>query len=297
MSTAKHQLDNFSPAQSPQDRIAVILLSASARQTECFLEDYNANVAPYTPSDIFVFSHDNTVGQALRHYTSSSSSRLVFLPLKEHWQTPEEAEDPSLWSAASHFNAEYRQMGHWRLTFQMEFAARLGYKYVLQVDDDSAFQAPVDMNFLETMQVHNLWLGARLIVPQDHVLVTTGAAEIAKLFLVMEGFEPTILFTDDCSPQNISGLYTRGLGGPNDGGYSTRHINGNFVLISVDFWFQRIVQRFLRLVLRTGAHFRMRWNEQQTTALMWQMFVPPDKFMQLNFPYSHPVKCTGIGHI
>jgi len=44
------------------------------------------------------------------------------------------------------------------------------------------------------------------------------------------------------------------LGHPENGGYSSAHLYGNFVVIDVDFWFDTRVQRFVRLVLGTGGH-------------------------------------------
>jgi hypothetical protein len=43
-------------------------------------------------------------------------------------------------------------MGHWRLAFQFAFADRLGYKYVLQLDDDSDFRAKETLNLTDFMQ-------------------------------------------------------------------------------------------------------------------------------------------------
>lgn len=31
--------------------------------------------------------------------------------------------------------------------------------------------------------------------------------------------------------------------------------------------------RFVELVLQTGAHFRIRWNEQVTLGMAWHMYV------------------------
>ncbi len=37
-------------------------------------------------------------------------------------------------------------------------------------------------------------------------------------------------------------------------------LEGNCIIIDVDFWNQPIVQRFLELVLGSGAHIRFRYN-------------------------------------
>jgi hypothetical protein len=40
-------------------------------------------------------------------------------------------------------------------------------------------------------------------------------------------------------------------------------------------------------VVQTGAHFRFRWNEQATLAMVWQLFVRENEWAQLHFPYEH----------
>jgi hypothetical protein len=37
-------------------------------------------------------------------------------------------------------------------------------------------------------------------------------------------------------------------------------------------------QDYVQLVVRTGAHIEHRWNELSVQSMMWQVFVPPDKF-------------------
>ncbi len=287
---AERQLLLHQSSDKREDKLAVLLLSNDADQLCCALGNFSGHLAPWTPIDFYVFSVENQMQDALKRcHLGINMTSVVFLRLHEHWETPEEAEDPSLWTAATQFSANYRRMGHWRLAFQMEFVARLGYNFVLQLDDDSAFTQPVADNLVVMMKSKNLSMAARNIIPGDPSDVTQGIAELAKFFLVTERVQPTTLFTA-CQPKNISGLYTSGLGGSKDGGYSTRYLFGNFVIIAVDFWYQEDVQRFVRLVMRTGAHFRYRWNEQQVQSLIWQLFVPSDNFYMFDFPYEHPVK-------
>ena len=276
-------------ATDTSDKIAVLLLSRDARQLCCALRNFQDNLMEATPLHIYIFSQAN---QLQLDFQEQGCPLLTFHPyflaLDEHWVTPEEAENQSLWT--SWFNDEYRRMGHWRLVFQMEFAAKLGYQYVLQLDDDSDFLQPLKTNLLEFMKQNSLDMATREIIASDVQDVTLGLAELTKYFLVVEKIQPTLLFAEDCFPQDISGLYTAGLGGPQDGGYSTRFVYGNFVIISLDFWFQEPVQRFVRLVMRTGGHFRFRWNEQAVQSIVWQIFIPEKKMHVFDFPYQHPHK-------
>ena len=276
-----------------EDKLAVMVLSQDPQQLCCALKNWSANVFASTPADVYVFSIDSSVEDTFYktcELTISSFSNLAFMRLREHWETPDEAGDPSLWTDQG-ASANYRRMGHWRLTFQMEFVASLGYKYVLQVDDDSAFPDVLDFDLVHHLKAKDVWMAARTILPvdSDAVLeVTIGLPELARYFLVTEHMQPTILYEEDCDPPNITGLYTSGAGGVM-GGYSTRYLYGNFVIISLDFWFQEQVQRFVRLVLATGGHFRFRWNEQQVQSIIWQMFVPSDKFHAYTFDYVHDI--------
>ena len=269
------------------ETMAVLLLSNNAQQICCALKNFSGHLVPWTPVHFFVFSVENHLGSQVPD-DCRVGLHLAFMKLDAHLVTPQEAETPDLWSAP-HFNEEYRRMGHWRLAFQMQFASRLGYRYILQLDDDSAFMAPLRFNLVQHMSKYNLRMAARNIIESDGPDVTRGLAELARFFLVSEDVRPTKLLSE-CIPANISGLYTHGLSSQGDGGYSTKYLFGNFVVISLEFWFQPTVQRFVKLVLRTGAHFRYRWNEQQVQSVVWQMFLSPEEFSLFDFPYDHPVK-------
>ncbi len=277
-------------ATNTTEFLAVLILSNDPQQLCCALKSLADHVSHWTPIDVFIFSLQDRLQTEAQNCTPMLDFRTVFLELKEHWETPEEAESSSTWTSLSFASDSYRRMGHWRLAFQMEFAARLGYKYILQIDDDAALLEPLKIDLVDYMRTNEIYMGARNIQENDMQDVTLGLAELAKKILVTERLQPADLFASDCAPPDITGLYTRGLGGPDTGGYSTRYLYGSFVIISLDFWFREQVQRFVRLVLRTGAHFRYRWNEQQVQSMVWHIFVLPDHFHQFDFDYMHPKK-------
>ena len=70
-------------------------------------------------------------------------------------------------------------------------------------------------------------------------------------------------------------------------GWDVMVVQGNFVLLSTEWWMSARVQRFLHLVLSSGDHFRFRWNEQSVMAMLWQIFVKPENFAMLDFGYMH----------
>ena len=179
-------------------------------------------------------------------------------------------------------------MGHWRLGFQMHFASQLGHKYILQLDLDSYFPAPVDIDLVAHMNEGSCKMAARNIGSnRASVNVTLGLAELTRYFLVSERYTPTQLFVEDVEPPDLSGLYSEGDGGPIGGGYRRRNLAGNFLMLSLDFWYEPLVQRFVELVMSTGGHFRHRWNEQEVHGMMWLLFLQPHELSILNFPFAH----------
>lgn len=179
---------------------------------------------------------------------------------------------------------EYRKMGHWRLLFPCAFARKLGYKYLLQVDTDSDVMEELTFNILDVMEDGNLDIAARAIT-QD--VATWGLSELTRYFIISEQISPTTLY-DHCNPPNIDGLYTANSEQASQGlGWDRMVLHGNFVVYNLEFWFREDVQEYVRLILSTGGHFRFRWNEQAVVAMVWQIFVPKERFKKFSFKYQH----------
>jgi hypothetical protein len=50
----------------------------------------------------------------------------------------------------------------------------------------------------------------------------------------------------------------------------------NFCVHFNRLWYREDVQRFLDLVLATGPHDRIQWNEQAVIGMAWHFFCPFD---------------------
>ncbi|KAK9807176.1 hypothetical protein WJX73_004215 [Symbiochloris irregularis] len=102
----------------------------------------NSSNAP-RQGHMYVFSKRPGILAELRaaHCQLQYSTIMAAAPGKT-WRTPENARNSSIWTA-KRFKEAYRRMGHWRLTFQLDFATTLGYPYILQLDLDSYFPEPV----------------------------------------------------------------------------------------------------------------------------------------------------------
>lgn len=262
----------------------------------CTLLNLERMLLPTKPADILIFATTPLVEEQTKEecgHTIANISNAMFVELKDKWYTPDI--DRSLW-AATYFDENYRRMGQWRLEFQFHFLHRLGYKYALQFDDDSRLLAPVPYNIVERMQEGQHHWAARNVV-HDEVWVTTGLPELTRYFIVTEGLQPTQLY-NFCSPSNINGVFTQKTGIVFDdagqqvegAGWQPKVLYGNLVVVSLDFWFQPLQQRFLKLVIASGGHFRFRWNEQGVIGMMWQLFSRKEDLMLLDFPYAHGVK-------
>lgn len=271
---------------------AAFILSRRRVETVCdFMSSLNSNFISTNPADVFVFfmpdeSEKTTQLEALA-VCSTSLRTFYIVDILAHshdlgWETPSHVRDKELWKDV--WTEGYRRMGHWRLTAQFRLARLLGYEYALQVDDDSEFPALVQTNIFEVMKAENLKISGRGSLP-DETYVAVGLPELARYFIVTEGFQPSPLLFQHCKPPSIDGLFSDVNGTGN--GWDRTMFYGNFVVYSVDFMYEKMVQRFVNLVLQTGGHFRFRWNEQATIGMIWQLFVREGQYRVFDFPYKH----------
>ena len=167
----------------------------------------------------------------------------------------------------------------------MSFAYRLGYPYLLQLDDDSRFPSPLKTDLLHFVRSRDLDLAARkvLITPAGY---HQGLPELTRYFLVTEGMDIPLALAQNCNPSNIEGLYTVSSFGL-AGGWNQKVLYGNFLIVSTAFWHRPDVQSYLQLILKTGGHFRFRWNEQGVITMIWQLFVAAHRYHVFDFPYQH----------
>ena len=272
---------------------AVFILTVRPASFVCrSLHAFYQNFITTNPADVFVFavgSQSDATAAALRDDCFHGLPNFYAVDLLSHgpklgWQVPAHLEDHTLW--AGPWPASYRIMGHWRLISQFDIARLLGYDFVLQVDDDSEFPRRVEERVFDKMEADGLKLAGRAAFPESHE-VAVGLPELAKYFLVTERVEPSPLLYQHCTPANFSGLFsdTKNVGI----GWDRTILYGNFVVYRTSFIFEPMVQRFIRLVVQSGGHFRYRWNEQATFAMVWHLFVRDGEWALFDFPYRHGV--------
>ena len=69
-------------------------------------------------------------------------------------------------------------------------------------------------------------------------------------------------------------------------------MHGNCIMWDLEFWYRPDVQKYLLLILRTGAAFRFRWQEQGVQAMIWGLFAARDAFEMLPFDVVHRGACS-----
>ncbi|KAG2430897.1 hypothetical protein HXX76_009870 [Chlamydomonas incerta] len=285
------------------DRITMLI--ASLRLAE-------AHLLPSTPAVFYVFTSPGSLVELRRVLrplmrASADSGQIQVLPVpEESWVLPAAGNDTAYWHG--HWGKHYRLMGDWRLSFMPQFARDMGHRYVMQLDDDSYIVGKVEQNLVQQFDSRNISLGAQKLL-QDWPLVTWGLPELAKYFIMAHQLQPTTLYSH-CQPPGLDGLYSAldqqsldadpeavALGRlfpdkvvPRRGGWDRTILNGNCVMISLDFWFSSLVQRFVQLCRASGGSVMYRWNEQAVLGMVAQIFASQEQLLMFTFPYAHRLK-------
>jgi hypothetical protein len=276
------------------DTLAVVMLHTqpwahSYPILERCLRLVDTHLAPSTPSAVYVFHRLKPPPELLSAAGALLNvTRVRFLELSNaDWRLPNGPwTEPSRWTL--HNSEDYRIMGHWRLVFPFEFARHVGHTHLLFLDDDSRVLAPPlggSVNMLASLRDAGIDIAYRRLVKDP--MVGRGLAELARYFLVSNRLQPVGALFADCKPPSIEGLVSPLANG---NGWRTTVVNGNFVFLSLDWWFTPDVQQFLALVLATGDHIRHRWNEQQVIGMLRLLFIPPERERALVFAYEHDHK-------
>lgn len=117
-----------------------------------------------------------------------------------------------------------------------------------------------------------------------------GLPELARYFILSRNFQPTQLY-QDCNPSSIDGLFSNTTVWKNPRDFLGWHrtcVFGNFVIYRTDYWYEPLMQDFLKLVLYTQDQIVIRWNEQAVLGIMRLMFVRKEDEIRFIVPgYCH----------
>lgn len=242
-----------------------------------------------TPLQPYIFHQDDNVPRGLEDRVNAVGTHFttVFVQLRaDDYVLPVggwlPTNDTRKWTGAG--PAEYRQMGHWRLTYPFKFVRTMGHPYLLFLDLDSFVRESVPFDLLAEVEARRAPFAYR-VLSREPRSVSQALAELARYYIVSTETVPSKLLWDDCVPPDMRGLYSAHE--DDAGGWQRTVLYGNFVMVSIDFWFREEVQQFLQLVLLSGDHVVKRWNEQGVLGMVRLLFVKPGEDIAFNFTYSH----------
>ncbi|PNH09839.1 hypothetical protein TSOC_003488 [Tetrabaena socialis] len=267
------------------------------------------HLLPSTPYNLYVFTRRNALQRLRNGLADLQRPHLFVLPVtNESWVLPGAARDRSTWHGwvgEGIWGASYRLMGDWRLGFMPRFARERGHRYVLQLDDNSYITGAVGQDLVALFDREAYHIGVQRMAV-DPPLVAWGLPELARYFLLVYQLQPKSLF-QHCDPASMAGLYsaTETEGGnsdlapaqklfdvPTHGGWDRTVLSGNCVMISLDFWFQPLVQAFVELCRASGGAVQYRWNEQGVLGMLAQIFVEEGRLLNFTFLFMHRVSAA-----
>ncbi|PNH09566.1 putative mannosyltransferase KTR3 [Tetrabaena socialis] len=200
---------------------AVVYVAQNARQDKNYgrdsrsllersLDALHANLLPWSgPADVLVFNEGDFGAQDVAGL-SANRSTLFFVRLHPSvWHTPKHLNEADLptWVDGLSLGIGYRHMMRWYSLFIFEYMERLGYEWLLRLDEDSMILSPISYNLFQFMERGGKEYGFRL--QQIEGEQSLGFPEAVAAHMVAEGLEPTFLF-EDCDPPDMSGLNSRG---------------------------------------------------------------------------------------
>lgn len=121
-----------------------------------------------------------------------------------------------------------------------------GYKYFLQMDDDSLIGSKLDFDLVKELRRRNTFMATDMVQKEGDD-ICHGLAELTAYWLAISRYKVEGTLFEHCDPPSIDGL--------NSKGWDRMNVQGNFVIISIDFWFREIVQDYVMTVLRSGEYF------------------------------------------
>lgn len=276
-----------------KDRLAIHMLNSvgfsSGRLDEirqnvvrCNLMVMQQRVLPHTPYDLFMWTADGIVPPWLNE---THFQRIFVMKIPQRaWSVPCGLRPRSEWVGYPGFATDYFLMGRWRLAFAPAFSRAMGYSYFAHWDTDAVPSEELSVNIVDAMRegggrdmgVYSGQGGAGT----EKASMLLGIAEFAAFFMHSEGYlNPEGPIFKHVSPASLSGL--------NSAGFDRQYFRGFFTVLSVDFWFKPIVQRFLNLVMIMGKDIEMRWQEQGVINMMRLLFVPEARLFTLNSGIFH----------
>jgi hypothetical protein len=105
---------------------------------------------------------------------------LIMNITNSSWQLPNDIKPPEKWKYYPDFSLDYHLQGRWRLTFMPQFVRSMGYKYWLQIDDDTFVTEIIPFNIVDIFREQNKLLGVRGRYYKEYPNAVKGLAEFTR---------------------------------------------------------------------------------------------------------------------
>lgn len=183
----------------PKSRLAYVLLGSGTRNDllSSILNQLRDHLLPWTPGDVLFFhtgEYDKVTEQAL--ITSVLPDAKILRIPEEAWTLPEgmhEEDAPTWWYADCcpfpMHGIGYRHMCRWYSNGLFHYLHKLGYEWVLRLDEDSEVLSPATTNLVDWMEANGKQYGFRLW-DYDDTEVTWSLPEITAWYITAHELEP-----------------------------------------------------------------------------------------------------------
>ena len=247
----------------------------------CCLAKIEKFLIPHSHADVFVWVPEEKWSEP--SWLHEFNNVHVFKLNNQTFGVPCNMPDHQSWQGRSEFEIDYYLTGRWRLTFSLEFAKKMGYEYILNIDDDTILTESVQYSIYNRAKTDNLKLAVLKNSKSRNLRYIDGLVELTKDWLLKRKYDIKGDFLCQFG-DNI----TKDISSLNVSHWNREYYAGYFTLISVEWWFDPDVQDYLHTVLRSGKDIKHRWLEQGVLNMMRLIFVSKEEFLPIDdIHYSH----------
>ena len=265
------------------------------------------NDQPFAQHDVLLF-HSGDYGEAeqnrvlapYRGRGTRAHVRFEQVP-SEHWRLPLHVAPhlggPTVnrtrdWAQYPQYSEGYRHMCRWYTIGLWETLERLGYGWVMRLDEDSRLLSEVPYNLFGYMRSHGLLFGYRMVSYESGYDGERFHAFVRSYLLAEQrrapAFRPQWLL-DGCGANATSRDFSHHRCGEVFGFYN------NFFVSSVAFWRSGPVQRLLSHIDKSGYIYTRRYGDLLLQSVCIQIHLPRTRVhLFREFTYEHSTRVSRV---
>jgi hypothetical protein len=232
---------------------------------------FHKHVSLFTPSDIFIWVSEEVKLKLSPDFINALHPNVYIMDIKDaSWKVPTNTKPFSHWTMSYRFDLNYFLMGRWRLQFAPEFVRRLGYRYHLQLDDDTFVESPIHYNIVSKLDSNSYKFASWNRFDYETREAIMMLPEFTKEWMISNSYsDPKGGLFNHFTPSNYDGMTSHG--------WDRQYVRGNFVIWSVEIWQSPLLQNFLSAVIASNNDIERRWQEQGVHNMMRLLFVEESK--------------------